>query len=86
MDSVDGSSLHSNRQRTVDLDLEVVAVNELGALPTMRGLLARDSVHGRFGPSVTAVEGGLESEGTFFASTPNRSRQSCPGGNWVSTW
>ena len=25
-------------------DLEVVAVNELGALETMRGLLARDSV------------------------------------------
>ena len=46
-------------------DLEVVAVNELGALPTMRGLLARDSVHGRFGPSVTAVEGGLEVGGNF---------------------
>ena len=30
------------------LDLEVVAVNELGPAPTMANLLARDSVHGRF--------------------------------------
>ncbi len=29
------------------LDLEVVAVNELGPAPTMANLLARDSVHGR---------------------------------------
>jgi glyceraldehyde 3-phosphate dehydrogenase len=46
-------------------DLEVVAVNELGALGTMRGLLARDSVHGRFGASVTTVEGGLEIGGNL---------------------
>ena len=46
-------------------DVEVVAVNELGALATMGGLLARDSVHGRFGPSVIAVEGGLEIGGNL---------------------
>ena len=33
------------------LDLEVVAVNELGPAPTMANLLARDSVHGRFAAS-----------------------------------
>jgi glyceraldehyde 3-phosphate dehydrogenase len=42
-----------------DLDLEVVAVNELGPVPTMANLLARDSVHGRFAPQVTVGEGGL---------------------------
>jgi glyceraldehyde 3-phosphate dehydrogenase len=31
------------------LDLDIVAVNELGAPDTMANLLARDSVHGRFG-------------------------------------
>jgi glyceraldehyde 3-phosphate dehydrogenase len=42
-----------------DLDLEVVAVNELGPAGTMAGLLARDSVHGRFAPQITVGEGGL---------------------------
>jgi glyceraldehyde-3-phosphate dehydrogenase/erythrose-4-phosphate dehydrogenase len=28
-----------------DLGIEVVAINELGSLPTMAGLLARDSVY-----------------------------------------
>jgi glyceraldehyde 3-phosphate dehydrogenase len=41
------------------LDLEVVAVNELGPAPTMANLLARDSVHGRFGPKILVGEGGL---------------------------
>jgi glyceraldehyde 3-phosphate dehydrogenase len=41
------------------LDLEVVAVNELGPAPTMANLLARDSVHGRFAPAITIGEGGL---------------------------
>ncbi len=42
-----------------ELDLEVVAVNELGPAGTMAGLLARDSVHGRFAPPITVGEGGL---------------------------
>ncbi len=41
------------------LDLEVVAVNELGPAPTMANLLARDSVHGRFAPAIAVGEGGL---------------------------
>lgn len=40
----------ASRQR--DLGIEVVAVNELGSLPTMAGLLARDSVYGRLGCEV----------------------------------
>src|SRR3974390_283223 len=32
-----------------DLGIDVVAINELGSLPTMAGLLARDSVYGRLG-------------------------------------
>jgi glyceraldehyde-3-phosphate dehydrogenase/erythrose-4-phosphate dehydrogenase len=35
-----------------DLGIDVVAINELGALPTMAGLLARDSVYGRLGREV----------------------------------
>ena len=35
-----------------DLGIEVVAVNELGSLPTMAGLLARDSVFGRLGRDI----------------------------------
>ena len=56
--------------RDRDLDLEVVAVNELGQPATMANLLARDSVHGRFDAKVTPVEGGIEIEGRlvrFFA-------------------
>jgi glyceraldehyde 3-phosphate dehydrogenase len=46
-------------------DIELVAVNELGAPETMAGLLARDSVHGPFAPAVTLVEGGVEIDGHF---------------------
>jgi glyceraldehyde 3-phosphate dehydrogenase len=40
------------------LDIDVVAVNELGDSATMANLLARDSVHGRFHAHVTPVENG----------------------------
>ena len=44
-----------------DLDLEVVAVNELGPdKRTMAGPLALRSVHGRFAPPITVGEGGLK--------------------------
>jgi glyceraldehyde 3-phosphate dehydrogenase len=39
-----------------ELDIEVVAVNDLGAPEALAGLLKRDSVYGRFGPAVR-VEG-----------------------------
>jgi glyceraldehyde 3-phosphate dehydrogenase len=37
-----------------DLGIDVVAINELGSLPTMASLLARDSVYGRLGREVKA--------------------------------
>ncbi len=43
-----------------DLDLDVVAINELGPPQTMVGLLTRDSIHGRFPEPVTAGEGHLQ--------------------------
>ncbi|HEX4818998.1 MAG TPA: type I glyceraldehyde-3-phosphate dehydrogenase [Acidimicrobiales bacterium] len=46
-----------------DLDIDLVAINELGSPATMANLLARDSVHGRFAAEVTTVEGGLEIDG-----------------------
>jgi glyceraldehyde 3-phosphate dehydrogenase len=53
-----------------DLDIDVVAVNELGDAASMANLLARDSVHGRFQATVASVEGGIEINGRlipFFA-------------------
>jgi glyceraldehyde 3-phosphate dehydrogenase len=53
-----------------DLDIDIVAVNELGNAETMANLLARDSVHGRFRAKVAPVEGGIEVDGRlipFFA-------------------
>ena len=59
-----------------DLDIDIVAVNELGNVATMANLLARDSVHGRFGANVTAVEGGLEIDGRLvsFYAQPDPTR------------
>ena len=39
-----------------DLGIEVVAVNDLGSLSVMAGLLARDSVHGRLGRDLKVGE------------------------------
>ena len=41
------------------LDLDVVALNELGPIPTMANLLARDSVHGPFKSPIIVGEGGV---------------------------
>jgi glyceraldehyde 3-phosphate dehydrogenase len=47
-----------------DLGIEVVAVNELGSLPTMAGLLARDSVFGRLGRDVKVGQDELVVDGS----------------------
>jgi len=44
-------------------DLEVVAVNDIGDLPTMAHLFKYDSNYGRFNGSVEVVEGGLRING-----------------------
>jgi glyceraldehyde 3-phosphate dehydrogenase len=45
--------------RIRSLDLDVVAINDLGSAAQLAKLLARDSVHGPFGESVTADCGAL---------------------------
>ena len=46
-----------------DPDLEVVAINDLGDIPTMAHLLKYDSVHGRVYESVEAAEDGFIVDG-----------------------
>lgn len=46
-----------------DPDLEVVAINDLGDIPTMAHLLKYDSVHGRVYDSVEAAEDGFIVDG-----------------------
>ena len=44
-------------------DMEVVAINDLASSDALAHMLKYDSVHGRFGGSVTASEGALEVNG-----------------------
>jgi glyceraldehyde 3-phosphate dehydrogenase len=44
-------------------DIEIVAANDLGDIPTMAHLLKYDSILGRFPGEVKAVEGGIEVNG-----------------------
>ena len=46
-----------------DLGIEVVAINDLGSLSTMAGLLARDSVYGRLGRELKVGDDELIVEG-----------------------
>ena len=46
-----------------DPAFEVVAINDLGDIPTMTHLLKYDSVHGRFGKSVQATADGFAVDG-----------------------
>ena len=64
-----------------DLDLEVVAVNELGPAATMAGLLARDSVHGRFAPPITVGEGGLKIGDRWVRTFAERDPAALPWGD-----
>jgi glyceraldehyde 3-phosphate dehydrogenase len=68
------------------LDLDIVAVNELGAPDTMANLLARDSVHGRFGATVTPVEGGIEVDGRLVRFFRSLIPPCSPGPSSTSTW
>jgi glyceraldehyde 3-phosphate dehydrogenase len=56
--------------------IEVVAVNELGSLPTMAALLARDSVYGRLGHEVKVLDDQLAVDGrtTRFLAEPDPGR------------
>lgn len=63
-----------------DPEVEVVAVNDLGDAPTLAHLLKYDSVHGRFGDVVKAVEGGFEVDGRFVKVLSEREPANLPWG------
>lgn len=64
----------------LDPEIEVVAVNDLGDAPTLAYLLKYDSVHGRFGQDVAAVEGGFTVDGHFVKVLSERDPGQLPWG------
>ena len=52
-----------------DTDIEIVHINDLTSDELLSHLLANDSVHGPFGPAVSAVEGGLEIDGRVVSTS-----------------
>ncbi|WP_067971779.1 type I glyceraldehyde-3-phosphate dehydrogenase [Nocardiopsis trehalosi] len=64
-----------------DADLEIVAVNDLGDVPTMAHLLAYDSVLGRFPGEVTAEPGAIRVDGTAVTVLAERDPADLPWGD-----
>ena len=54
------------RAMVKDPDIQVVAINDLGDVPTMAHLLKYDSVHGRAFDSVVAGDGLISADGYTF--------------------
>ncbi|MBI2483395.1 type I glyceraldehyde-3-phosphate dehydrogenase [Candidatus Uhrbacteria bacterium] len=67
-------------ERGLDRELEVVAVNDLTDAPTLAHLLAYDTVFGRFGASVEAVDGGLLVDGRRIAVVAEKDPEQLPWG------
>ncbi|MDR3307803.1 MAG: type I glyceraldehyde-3-phosphate dehydrogenase [Coriobacteriales bacterium] len=63
-----------------DPAVEVVAVNDLGDIPTMAHLLKYDSIHGRAYGSVVAGDGGMTVEGRFVKVLSERDPANLPWG------
>ncbi len=61
--------------------LEVVAVNDIGDVPTMAHLLKYDSNYGRFDGTVSAVEGGIEIDGKLLQVLAERDPANLPWGD-----
>jgi glyceraldehyde 3-phosphate dehydrogenase len=61
--------------------IEVVAVNDLGDVPTMAHLLKYDSVMGQFGHEVKPVEGGIEVDGYPLKVLAERDPAALPWGD-----
>ncbi len=61
--------------------LEVVAVNDIGDVPTMAHLLKYDSNYGRFDGRVEAVEGGIEVDGKMLKVLAERDPANLPWGD-----
>ena len=62
-------------------DIDFVAVNDLGSLPTMAHLLKRDSVAGTYPGLVTAVEGGIDVDGDVLKVVSHRNPAEIPWGD-----
>ena len=63
-----------------DPDLEVVAVNDLGAVAALAHLLKYDSVHRRVFDKVEVVDGGIEVDGRFVRVLCDREPGNLPWG------
>ena len=62
-------------------DIDFVAVNDLGSLTTMAHLLANDSVMGRFGGKIAAVDGGIDVDGDVLKVLAERNPADLPWGD-----
>jgi glyceraldehyde 3-phosphate dehydrogenase len=62
-------------------DLEIVAANDLGDVATMAHLLSYDSVAGRLGKQVTAVDDGIEIDGKILKILAERDPGTLPWGD-----
>jgi glyceraldehyde 3-phosphate dehydrogenase len=62
-------------------DLEVVAFNDLGDLPTMAHLLKYDSNYGKFPGTVEVVDGGLKVNGKFVKALNEKDPGKLPWGD-----
>ncbi|MGN0034941.1 MAG: type I glyceraldehyde-3-phosphate dehydrogenase, partial [Coriobacteriales bacterium] len=63
-----------------DPAVEVVAINDLGDVPTMAHLLKYDSVHGRAYDSVVVKDDGFEVDGRFVKALSERDPANLPWG------
>ncbi len=64
-----------------DPRIEFVHINDLTSDAMLAHLLANDSVHGRFGPAVSAVDGGLDIGGKLVATSAERDPNKLPWGD-----
>ncbi|MEZ5373002.1 MAG: glyceraldehyde 3-phosphate dehydrogenase NAD-binding domain-containing protein [Microthrixaceae bacterium] len=62
-------------------DVDFVAVNDLGSLDIMAGLLQRDSVHGRYPGTVTVTDEGLDVDGDTLKVLSTRNPAELPWGD-----
>ena len=68
-----------------DPELDVVAVNDLGDIPTMAHLLKYDSVHGRAFDTVEVTEDGFVADGHATKVLCERDPENLPGASSAST-
>ena len=62
-------------------EIEFVHINDLTSDDMLAHLLKYDSVHGTFGPDVTAVEGGIKIGDRFVATSAERDPSNLPWGD-----